>query len=177
MQAGETTTITITNFEYSYGQLLPMGGVSVVSTDPSVLQIEQDPTLESPVVTLHALKSGTAYVQPIDSSIAAPLRLVTVRIGSCLPVSARPQVTQVEALAGSPVDLRVFMDDPSTVATWYEEKFGGWSPIPFATGDVYVFQPKTSGTYRFLVRYADHCDNVSTLITVVASTRIRAVRR
>ena len=172
MLPGESTNITITRFGYLGEMIVPQGGVNVVSSDPSVLRLEQDPSLHSASVTLHALQPGMATIQTADTHQL----LVTVDIASCTPVSVRPQVTQVAALVGSPVELHVFTDDPRIVATWYEEKQGGWSPIPFGTGTTYIFRPSTSGTFRFLVRYSDHCDDVSTLITVVVSTRARAVR-
>lgn len=173
MVSGQSMDITITRFAYAGSQIIATGGVPVVSSDPHVLQVEQDPSLQSPTVTLHAVGAGNATVETANSSQP----LVAVNVVSCTPVSARPQITQVQALVGSPVELRVFTDAPAIVATWYEEKGGVWSPIPFGTGNVYVFRPETSGTYRFLVRYSDHCDGVSTPITVVASTRGRAVRR
>ena len=102
---------------------------------------------------------------------------MTVHIAACEPVSVRPEVTQVQALVGSPVQLRVITDGPYPIdTTWFEERGGNWLPIPFATGNVYPFTTKVSGTFRFLIRYADRCDNVNTIITVVASTRVRASR-
>ena len=173
MLAGETTTITITELRWFSGSMIPIGGVSVVSTDPGILRIEQDPSLSSASVTLHALQPGTAYIQATNLS----QRLVTVHIAACEPVSVRPQVTQVQALVGSPVQLRVITDGPYPIdIIWYEERRGSWSQIPFATGNVYPFTPKTSGTFRFEAVYSDRCGEASAIITVVASTRVHAVR-
>jgi hypothetical protein len=172
MQAGQSTTITITNFEYYFGQVVPRGGVTVASSDPTIFTVEQDPTLQSADVTIHALRPGLAYIQVPDLS----LRLVTVEISSCLPVSTKPQITEVQALVGVPIALQVFTDSPYTIPTWSQEVNGGWQTIPFASGNLYAFTPPRSGTYRFLVRYQGYCDDADTLITVVASTRMRASR-
>src|SRR5258708_36317006 len=168
MLAGETTTITIKELRWLSGSMIPFGGVSVVSTDPGILRIEQDPSLSSASVTLHALQPGTAYIQVTNLS----QRLVTVHIAACEPVSVRPQVTQVQALVGSPVQLRVITDGPYPIdIIWYEERRGSWSQIPFATGNVYPFTPKTSGTFRFEAVYSDRCGEASAIITALAATR------
>jgi hypothetical protein len=172
MLPGESTTITISTLASVNGKLIPVGGAAVVSTNSSVLRLEQDPTLQSPNVTLHALQPGDASIQTADRSRS----LVAVHVESCSPVSVHPQTTQVQMLVGSAVELRVIVDDPTIVGTWFEEKGGIWSPIPFGIGNVYNFRPMFSGTFRFLVRYSDHCDDVSTMITVVASTRGHATR-
>ena len=172
MVPGESTTITISTLASVNGQLVPVSGAAVVSTNSSVLQIEQDPFLQSPNVTLHALQPGDASIQTADRIRS----LVAVHVESCSPVSVHPQTTQVQTLVGSALELRVVVDDPTIVATWFEEKGGSWSPIPFGNGNVYNFRPMFSGTFRFLVRYSDHCDDVSTTITVVVSTRGRATR-
>src|SRR5258708_15849412 len=173
MLAGETTTITIKELRWLSGSMIPFGGVSVVWTDRGILRIEQDPSLSSASVTLHALQPGTAYIQATTLS----QRLVTVHIAACEPVSVRPQVTQAQALVGSTVQLRVITDGPYPIDTiWCEERRGSWSQIPFAAGNVYPFAPNVSGTFRFLVRYSDRCGDASTIIIVVASTRVHSVR-
>ena len=170
MLAGETTTISVTAYHYDPGIGSSATGTRVVSSDPSLLQVEQ--ALPSTSVTLVALQPGEVHLEVADTGEY----LTTVEIGSCVPVSLRPQMTQVEARVGYPVELRVLTDDPLVVASWYEERNGAWSLIPFGTGNAYVFRPQVSGTFRFLARYSNHCDDVSTTVTVVVSTRARAAR-
>ena len=169
MLAGDTTTMTVTEYhnDPEFGNWVT--GTTVISSDPSILQVVQE--LPSTTVTLIALGPGEAFLMVNGGQV-----LVTVDIGACNPVSLRVQVTPVEAQVGYPVELRVITNDPQVVPAWYEERNGAWSPYPTATGDVYVFNPKASGTFRFLVAYGDTCNDVSTTITVIASTRARAVR-
>src|SRR5258708_33083462 len=112
MLAGETTTITITELRWFSGSMIPIGGVSVVSTDPGILRIAQDPSLSSASVTLHALQPGTAYIQATNLS----QRLGTVHIAASEPVSVRPQVTQAQALVGSPGQLSVTPTGPYPIS-------------------------------------------------------------
>lgn len=173
MLAGETTTITITQYHYDPSFGSSTSGVHVESSDPSILLVEQDPRLSSPNVTLHALQPGTAYVLLPDAS-----KIVTVHIGRCAPVGILPRVAIVQTLVGSPVELRIItVGSYPNATTWYEDVGGSWLQIPFATDNVYGFTPRVSGTFHFQARYSDRCGEVSTVITVVASTRGRAVRR
>ena len=158
--------------EWFAGQVVPMGGVSVVSSDPTIFTVEQDPTLSSRDVTIHALRPGFAYIQ----SVYLAQRLVTVQVASCLPLSTKPQITEVHATVGIPIELRVFTDNPYTVPVWNAEVGGSWQTIPFATGNVYAFMPPRSGTFRFLVRYPGYCADDDTLISVIATTRTRTAR-
>src|SRR5258707_8809288 len=161
IQAGQSTTITITEYQWLGGGFAPFGGGSVSSSDPNVLQLDQSPDLADTRVTLHALQPGTAYIQ----STSFPQPFVTVHVEPCVPVSTRPQITEAQALVGPAIELRVFTDSPSIVPIWSEDRGGNWVPIPFATGNVYIFSPRASGTYRFLVRYAGDCGGETTLIT------------
>jgi hypothetical protein len=170
LQAGESETITIMVVTEIGGQVSPGNSVDVVSSDPTIFTVEQDPDTH---VTIHALRPGSAYIL-LAKNLSE--RLVTVQISSCSPVSTKPQITEVQALVGIPIGLHVLTDNPNTAAIWNQEVNGGWQVIPFASGNLYAFTPPRSGTFRFLVRYPGYCDDDDTLITVIASTRGRATR-
>jgi hypothetical protein len=126
-------------------------------------------------VTLQAHQPGEAEIW----SPSATYPLVKVHVLACVPVAVRPLTgTEIGTKVGSTVHLQVKTEGILDLGTsWFEENGGGWSIIPFATNvKSYDFTPRASGTYRFQVNYRDRCGSASAMFTVVASTRIHAVR-
>src|SRR5260370_37704658 len=65
-----TTTITISELRWFSGSFTPTGrGVSVFSGQPSVLALDQDPTLASTSVTLRGLMPGTADIKASSDGV------------------------------------------------------------------------------------------------------------
>ncbi len=173
LAAGQSTTIIVETHHYFAGTWIVSPAPPLISSDPSIVTVVQSPNSTS--VTLQALQTGTAYLSPIDANY----HIVTVHVFAyaCAPVSVRPVVTNVPAVVGVPVELKVVTEGIQPIGTsWYEDTPTGWSFVPSPYSNSHVFTPKTSGTFRFEVVYRDRCAEASAIITVVASTRVRAVR-
>ncbi len=166
LASGETGTATLMVAEFD-GQKPARGFLS----DPSIMTLSQAPN--DPTITIHALHPGVAYIQPVDSTLA----LVTVTVFECPTITIQPSASFVETRVGQPVSLSVTTAGLQEIKTvWLlENPPGSWMTVN-ADGKSFRFTPAASGTYHFRVEYNDHCGIVSTNITVVASTRTRAVR-
>lgn len=171
MVPGETTTVTIEEHRYFSGTFINYGPPSIItSSNPSVAAV----TRGTPVV-IQALQPGEAEILTPNATYP----LVKVHVLACIPIAIRPLTApEVVTKVGTPVHLQVKTEGLLDLGTtWFEEKAGGWSMIPFSSNSKsYDFTPKASGTYRFRVSYHDRCGGADAIFTVIASTRVHAVR-
>lgn len=169
--AGQSTTIIVETHHYFAGTWIVSPAPPLVSSDSSIVAVVQSPNSTS--VTIQALQTGTAYL----SSAETNAKLVTVHVFACAPVNVRPVAANVAAVVGVPVELKVVTEGIQPIGTsWYEDTPTGWSFVPPPYSNSHVFTPKMSGTFRFEAVYSDRCGEASAVLTVVASTRVHAVR-
>lgn len=171
--AGQMATVSLAYVESSVYK-----PASYESSDEGVMSLDQ---VRQPngttLATVHGLHAGTATIRPAPGSPSgAPIDLVQVTVFECPPpVIIRPVQDVVEAHPGQPVLLGVVTAPPSSSElTWMDEATG--VTVQQGPARTFSFTPRTSGTYHIRVEYTDVCGTVSTRITVIASTRPRAVR-
>lgn len=174
LHPGETATVTIQTYRYFSGGPIPFN-IDYTSNPSGVAVISQ--VNHSPVVTIHALQPGTAYITPAGGDDPNHI-LVTVNVIDCTtPVRITTLTHLLLTTPGTQIGMRVSTEGAGSLGTeWYEERNGAWSTLGWY-GDGLTFTPPTTGTYRFRAVYRDLCGEASTDITVVASTRTHAVRR
>jgi hypothetical protein len=153
----------------------PYGGserpVVCLSSDNNVMALSQGNDF---TVTIQGLHPGVAYIQPVENP---SLRLVTVTVFECPPLTIQPSASLVESRVGQPLFLSVATSGTQEIKTvWLLENPPGSWTIVNANGKSFRFTPNASGTYHFRVEYNDRCGIVTTDIRVIASTRTRAVR-
>jgi hypothetical protein len=165
---GEIATVQILSYDYYSGER----PVPCVSSDPSVMTVSQSGNEGN--VVIHALHPGVAMIQPVANPA---VNLVTVTVFECPRPLIQPSASFVESRVGQPLLLSVTTSGTQDVNTaWYlENAAGSWIPVN-PDGKSYMFTPTMSGTYHFRIEYTDRCGLASTDITVVVSTRTRAVR-
>jgi hypothetical protein len=167
--SGETMPVTIRGVQHYPPPLF--FDVSVKSSDENVVTITRDPA-GGGRFTLEGHSPGTAYITPVDQPFHT---YITVHVFACVAVTMRPLASPLVVKPGSRVEMRVVTTGVQTLSReWFEERDGQWLLLPFSDSDVYPFTPRTTGTYRFLVRHHDRCGDAGTLLTVVATTRGRA---
>jgi hypothetical protein len=167
---GQTETVRIQALHWFSGSMVPVEG-SYASSDPTVFALHQAGT--GPSMVIQGLRPGVGHIEPVGTTIP----LVGVTVLPCLPVTIQPAMAQVLATVGQRVDLRVTTGGAQSAGTvWYEAVGNEWRRIPFALGNTYSFTAARSGAYRFRAEYDDLCGVAMTDITVIVSTRPRAVR-
>jgi hypothetical protein len=145
--------------------------VDVISSDENVVSITRDAADVGRFI-LHGNSPGTARITPVDQPFHT---YITVHVFACVAVTMRPLASPLVVKPGSRVEMRVVTTGIQTLSReWLEERDGHWLLLPFSDSDVYPFTPRTTGTYRFLIRHHDRCGDAETLLTVVATTRGRA---
>ena len=166
--SGETATAHIVSYDYYTGER----PVPCASSDPSVMTVSQLGNEGN--VAIHALHPGVATIQPLANPA---MNLVTVTVFECPRPVIQPGASLVESRVGQPILLSVTTSGTQEINTaWYlQGTAGSWTPVN-PDGKSYTFTPATSGTYHFRIDYTDRCGLASTDITVIASTRTRAVR-
>jgi hypothetical protein len=146
LATGETATAHVVFV--NYGVERP---AMCFSSDSSVMTVSQAPN--DATVTIQALHPGVAYIRPVD---APAIRVATVTVFECPPVTIQPNVSLVETRVGQPVLLSVATAGAQPLKTvWLLENPPGSWMIVNGNGKSFPYTPAASGTYHFRVEYND----------------------